>query len=71
MPIVLRADDINEMKLLNTMLLLLGEVMVDAGKVRELKARRPLSPPVAPLMRGRRAEGVRSGKWLREGRRRQ
>ena len=45
------------------MLLLLGEVMVDAGKVLELKAQRPLSPPGAPLMRGRRAEGVRSGKW--------
>ena len=26
------------------MLLLLGEVMVDAGKVLELEARRPLSP---------------------------
>jgi hypothetical protein len=45
------------------MLLLLGEVMVDAGKVLELRARRPLSPPCPTLMRGRRAEGVRSGKW--------
>jgi hypothetical protein len=51
------------MKSLKTMLLLLGEVMVDAGKVLELKARRPLTPPGTPLMRGRTAEGVRSGKW--------
>jgi hypothetical protein len=45
------------------MLLLLVEVMVDAGKVWELKARSPLSPSGAPLMRGQRAEGVRSGTW--------
>ena len=50
------------MKLSKTMLLLLGEVMVDAGEVLELEARRPLSPLCTPLMRGRRAEGVRSGK---------
>ena len=51
------------MKSLKTMLLPLGEGMVDAGKVLDLEARRPLSPPASPLMRGRRAEGVRSGKW--------
>jgi hypothetical protein len=45
------------MKSLKTMFFLLGEVRVDAGKVLELKARRPLSPPGAPLMRGRTAEG--------------
>jgi hypothetical protein len=33
--------------------------MVDAGKMLELKARRPLSPPDPPLMRGLRAEGCR------------
>ena len=33
------------------------------GEGVELKARRPLAPPASPLMRGRRAEGVRSGKW--------
>ena len=45
------------MESLKTMLLPLGEAMVDVGKVLELKARCPLSPPGAPLMRGRRAEG--------------
>ena len=44
--------------------MLLGEVMVDVGKVLEPKARRPLSPPVTPLLRGRRAEGVRDAyRW--------
>lgn len=45
------------MTLLKTMLLLLGEVMVGAGKVLELEARHPLLLPGAPLIRGRRAEG--------------
>ena len=45
------------------MLSMLREVAVDVGEVLELEARRPLSPPASPLMRGRRAEGVRSGKW--------
>ena len=54
--------DVNEITQ-KRMWLLLGEVMVDAGKVLELKARLPLSPLGAPLMRGRRADGVRSGKW--------
>ena len=53
----------NEITQNDVVTVLLEEVMVDAGKVWELKARRPLSPPVAPLMRGRGAEGVRSGKW--------
>lgn len=57
------------MKTLKTMLLMLGEVLGDVGKVLELTARGPLSPPASQLMRGRRAEGVRSGKWRREGRR--
>ena len=51
------------MKSLKTILLRLGEVMVDAGKGLQLKAQRPLAPPASTLMRGRRAEGVRSGKW--------
>jgi hypothetical protein len=51
------------MKLLKPMLLLLGKLMVDAGKVLELKARRPLSPAVAPLMRSQRVERSRNGKW--------
>jgi hypothetical protein len=51
------------MKSLNTMLSVLGEVVVDVGKVLELEARRPLPPQASLLMRGRRAEGVRSGKW--------
>lgn len=54
-------QDMNEITQNNA--LLLWEVMVDARQVLELKARRPLSPPAAPLMRGQRAEGVRSGKW--------
>jgi hypothetical protein len=48
----------------------IGEVVVDVGKVLELEARRPLSPPAPQLMQGQRAEGVRSGRWWREGRRR-
>jgi hypothetical protein len=39
------------------MLLPLGELVFNAGDVLELEARHPLSPPAAPLMRGRRAGG--------------
>lgn len=41
------------------MLLLFGEVVVDTGKVLELKARRPLSLPATLLIQGWGAEGCR------------
>lgn len=41
----------------------LDGAVVDVRKVLELEVRRPLSLPASSLVRGRRAEGERSGKW--------